>query len=628
MDFFTAQDHARRNTGRLVFFFLLAVVSLIVLTNLLVLVILGFAHHTGSSTHLAFPFDWQIFFGVGAVVLLVVAGGTFYKISALSGGGDAVAAMFGAVPVFADDPDIDNRKLVHVVEEMAIAAGTPVPQVYVLNENGINAFAAGFSTSDAIVAATRGAVKKLNREQLQGVIAHEFSHILNGDMRLNIRLVGILHGILLIGLIGGQILRGSGRTGRSSRGSGGVILLGLGLLVIGYAGTFFGKLIKSAVSRQREFLADASAVQFTRNPDGIGGALMRIGAAKTGSQIQHPKSEELSHAFFGQAVAVTFESLFATHPPLAERIRRILPGWDGNFPKETDHPEKEKAPRKSAAAEPAPEAALGLTGAAVVNQIGRPDERHLNRARLLLRGIPEVFQKAARDPFATRAVLLYLVLDQDGEIRAKQLEHLKTSADRGVYPETLRLLRAEGNLLPEQRLPLIELALPTLHRISKEQARLFLNNINTLIKADGKITLFEWCLNHVVVEYLKKCFEKPSEEGPLIQDLSQAKHDCTVVLSTLIHAAHNQKIKPHEVFAEAACELGQTGMEIIPAEKLNLAELDQALKVLKRLKPQAKALLIKACTACVLADGRIEQAEAELLRGVAATLSIPMPPLS
>jgi uncharacterized tellurite resistance protein B-like protein len=271
---------------------------------------------------------------------------------------------------------------------------------------------------------------------------------------------------------------------------------------------------------------------------------------------------------------------------------------------------------------------MGLTGAAVVNQIGRPDERHLSRARLLLRALPDVFQKAARDPFAARAVLLYLVLDQDEEIRTKQLEHLKASADRGVYPETLRLIHAKGNLLTQQRLPLIELALPTLRRISMEQAQRFLKNLNALIRADGKITLFEWCLNHVVAEYLKKCFEKPSEEGPLIQDLNQVKRDCAVVLSTLIHAAHNQKITPSEVFAEAAGELGQTAMEMIASDKLSLAELDQSLKVLKRLKPQAKARLIKACTACVLADGRIEQAEEELLRGVAATLSLPMPPLS
>ncbi len=219
MDFFNAQEHARRNTGRLVFFFVMAVISLIVLTNILVMAVFGYLRHDSMLTGGAVPiFDWQVFFMVGGAVVLVVAGGTLYKISALSGGGDAVAAMFGAQPIFADDDDLDNRRLVHVVEEMAIASGTPVPQVYLLKESGINAFAAGFSTSDAVVVVTRGAVRSLNREQLQGVIAHEFSHILNGDMRLNIRLVGILYGILLLGLIGFQLLRGMGRSRGSRKG--------------------------------------------------------------------------------------------------------------------------------------------------------------------------------------------------------------------------------------------------------------------------------------------------------------------------------------------------------------------------------------------------------------------------
>ncbi len=625
MDFFTAQDNARRSTGRLVLFFLLAVVSLIILTNLLVMGTLGYFHAGSLRTGGTMQFNWQIFFAVGALVLLIVAGGTLYKINALSGGGDAVAAMFGAEPIFADDPDLDHQKLVHVVEEMAIASGTPVPQVYILKESGINAFAAGFSTSDAIIAVTKGAVHQLNREQLQGVIAHEFSHILNGDMRLNIRLVGVLHGILLLGLIGYKILRGSGRSGRSNRGSGGLLLLALGLMVIGYAGTFFGKLIKAAVSRQREFLADAAAVQFTRNPEGIGKALMKIGAAKDGSLLLNPKSEELSHAFFCQGVTVTFESLFATHPPIADRIRRILPGWDGSFPKE---PIYEKSSKTSAAPAPKPvhEAAMGLTGAAVMEQIGRPDSAHLNRARLLLRNMPEVFRKAARDPFAARAVLFYLVLDQNEEVRARQLEQLKKTGDRGVYPETIRLLRTGGDLSRELRLPLVEMALPTLRRISEEQSRLFLHNLNSLILADGKITLFEWCLHKIVAQHIEEYFGKQLVPSP-IGNLEQVQKDCEVVLSTLVHATRHQGLEKSDVFTEATKELGLPNLELIQSKDLSLAVLDRSLKNIKNLKPQPKARLIKACVVCVLADGRIEPVEAELMRGVAATVSVPMPPL-
>jgi Zn-dependent protease with chaperone function/uncharacterized tellurite resistance protein B-like protein len=626
MDFFTAQDHARRNTGRLVFFFLLAVLSLIILTNLLVMVTLGYFNSGSLEAGSPLPFDWQLFCGIGGAVLLVVAGGTLYKISALSRGGDAVAAMFGAEPIFADDADLDHQKVVHVVEEMAIASGTPVPQVYLLKESGINAFAAGFSTSDAIIAVTNGAIRSLNREQLQGVIAHEFSHILNGDMRLNIRLIGILHGILLIGLIGYQILRGSGNSGSSRKGSGGAVLLGLGLIIIGYTGTFFGKLIKAAVSRQREFLADAAAVQFTRNPDGIGGALLQIGANQNGSLLTNPKSEELSHAFFSQGVAVTLESLFATHPPLDERIRRILPGWDGQFPKGIT-PEKVEKPPPAPVPDLTAETAAGLTGGEVIGHIGRPTMAHLGQARQILLDIPGVLQKAARDPFASRALLIYLVLDPDQEIQTRQLEQLKTAADRGVYAETRRLIRMGGSVQRELRLPLVELTLPTLRRLSKEQSQLFLESLNALIRADGKITLFEWCLLKIVVQHLKEVFEKPEGAGQAISDLAQVTGDCMVVISTLVNATRHVGLKAAEVFAAAAKELGQPDSTPTPPDQLSLNALDRSLKVLQRLKPQPKAQLIKACIACVVADGQVDPVEAELLRGIAATMSVPMPPL-
>jgi len=299
MNFFQSQDHARKTTGRLVFFFILAIVSLILLTNILVMFSLGFIDPEALSSDtipvdfLRDGFNWDMFLAISAGVVLLITMGSLFKMSSLSSGGTAVAEMLGGKLLIDGNSDSNVKKVLNVVEEMAIASGTPVPPVYLLEgENGINAFAAGFKPGDAVIGVTRGCIDKLSREQLQGVIAHEFSHILNGDMRLNIRLIGILHGILLLGLAGYFILRsGSHSAGRrSSRdgGAGGIIFLGIGLLVIGYAGTFFGNLIKAAVSRQREYLADASAVQFTRNPDSIAGALKRIGGDATGSIVENP----------------------------------------------------------------------------------------------------------------------------------------------------------------------------------------------------------------------------------------------------------------------------------------------------------------------------------------------------
>lgn len=620
MDFFTAQDQARRNTGRLVFLFALAVLSLVAMTNFLVMALFGY-FRPGSL-----QFDWQFFCSVGAAVVLVIVAGSLYKIAALSGGGDAVAAMLGGEAIFGDEGDLDRRKVINVVEEMSIASGTPVPQVYLLKEEGINAFAAGFSTSDAVIGVTSGAIRKLNREQLQGVIAHEFSHILNGDMRLNIRLIGILHGILLLGLIGFRILRGTSRSSGSRKGGGPLLFLGGGLMLIGYAGTFFGKLIKAAVSRQREFLADAAAVQFTRNPQGIGGALLRIGGIPDGSLLKNPKGAEVSHFFFSQGVPVFFESLFATHPPLAERIKRIMPVWDGNFPAGTT-PEAPVAKRAvGRQVEEAGGMSAGLVGSEVIAQVGRPTEAQLGYARQLLSEIPEVLSKAARDPFSARALICFLVLDGDQAIRAGQLLHLKTKADRGVYAETLKLLREGGGIQPEQRLPLVDLALPTLRRLSEPQYRRFLTNLSTLIAADGKISLFEWCLRRIVTHHLEAAFDKPSGSGSLNGELDQAAGSCVVLLSVLVHAVNHHGVAPADAFAAARAELG-LAIELAPKERLGLLELDRSLLELNRLPPLLKAKLLKACAACVNADGLIAPVEAELLRAVAATLNCPMPPL-
>jgi len=342
MDFFEHQDIAQRKTKLLVVFFTLAVVMIILFVYLAFVVAFAGAKSKsgGFQMHLWQP---ELFFAVAAGTVLVVLFGSLYKIWELSKGGEAVAAMLGGHLLDPSTSDLNERKLLNVVEEMALASGVPVPPVYLLEERAINAFAAGFSPGDAVIGVTRGCMELLNRDELQGVIAHEFSHILNGDMRVNIRLIGVLNGILIIGILGYILMRvmfhaGSGtrRRGRRGKEGGGgalaIFVLGLLLMAIGYIGVFFGKLIKSAVSRQREYLADASSVQFTRNPQGIAGALKKIGGLSLGSKLQSNHAEEASHMFFGDALRPAFFNLLATHPPLTERLRRIDPAFDGDFP--------------------------------------------------------------------------------------------------------------------------------------------------------------------------------------------------------------------------------------------------------------------------------------------------------
>ena len=332
MNFFEAQDKARRNTLWLVLLFTLAVAGLIVLTNLFLLsvyVYLKTEQFVVSPETLSYFYSWEEFAIVGLGVCLLVLGGSLFKALSLSGGGPTIAEMLGGRLVSHGTTDLQQRQLLNVVEEMAIAAGMPIPQVYLLSDTSINAFAAGLSPANAVIGITEGTLTRLNREELQGVIAHEFSHIANGDMRLNIRLLAILHGILLIGLVGYFMFRSLRFAGRARKGAGGIFALaaiGVGLMVIGYAGSFFGQWIKAIVSRQREYLADSSAVQFTRNKDGIAGALKKIGGSShVGSYLSSPSAPEYSHAYFANGISSFWQSLFATHPPLETRIRRIEP---------------------------------------------------------------------------------------------------------------------------------------------------------------------------------------------------------------------------------------------------------------------------------------------------------------
>ncbi|MBU0484097.1 MAG: M48 family metallopeptidase [Proteobacteria bacterium] len=637
MDFFGAQDKARQNTGRLVIFFTMAVISLIVMTNLLVMTVFGYL---GSSTDqvdgaISLSFNWDVFVVVSLGVFLVVGLGSLYKIMALSGGGDRIAEMLDGQLIVDGTGDPDQQKILNVVEEMAIASGSPVPPVYLLKEEGINAFAAGYSPSDAVIGVTRGAIRKLSRDELQGVIAHEFSHIHNGDMRLNIRLIGILHGILLLGLIGYHVLRGSAYSRSSKKEGGGALALGLGLVVIGFAGTFFGNLIKAAVSRQREFLADASAVQFTRNPDGIGGALQRIGADSVGSVLANTNSAEISHALFSQGFTSFFGGLFATHPPLAERIKKIKPDWDGKFERSKGAARQQSVAGVTERKVGGPERATAILGTmaaaigrdAAFAQIGNPTAAHLGYARELISQLPDILKRGVREPFVARAVIYCLVLDDDEDMCRRQLAHLAEQADTGVYEETVRLRNVVRNLKVEHRLPLVDMALPTLRRLSKSQYARFKENLNVLIEADGKISLFEWTLQKIVSHHLDGLFAGKTRVIPENTTLQNLRQGCALLLSLLVYSNRHQGLTEQQVFKAAAQELGELEIELLDRNLLSFKKLDEVIDQFAGLAPQEKSKLVKACAACVMADHKVDPVEAELLRAIADTLDCPMPPL-
>lgn len=641
MNFFEAQDQARRQTGWLVLLFMLAVVGLIVLTNLLVLGVLAYNQSgvvTFSPALLAEQFQWDVFLGVAAAIIALVFLGSAYKTMSLSGGGYKVAEMLGGRALSPDSRDPDERRLLNVVEEMAIAAGMPVPRVYLLEEEGINAFAAGSNPNNAVIGITRGAMETLSRDELQGVIAHEFSHIFNGDMRMNIRLIGVLHGILLLALIGYFLLRSSYFVRASrNRQSGGlvvaIIALGIGLLVIGYVGHFFGQWIKAMVSRQREYLADASAVQFTRNKQGIAGALKKIGGALHGSLLETPAAPEYSHAYLAQGVKGFMQSLFSTHPPLPDRIKRLDPAWDGEFVvpvKQSDAAETttEAAPKPSLDIVGAVVAAGVLSAGKMVDQVGHFDEQQVEAAQAIIAAIPPELREAAAEPFGARAVIYVLLLDPRPEVEREQQRLLEQQADPQVVQVCQTLAERRRDLPEAVRLPLIELTLPALEGLSEEQYRRFRGVVQALIAADKRVDLKEWILQRLVIRQLDEHFGLRKPARAKHGKLTQVKAQLQVILSLVAHTEYPDAQQAEQAFNAGAAEAGMSDLGLLPRDALNLETLNKALDTLEQLKPLAKPRLLKACAVCLLFDNNTTVPAQELLRTIASCLDSPMPLLT
>ncbi|MES2818802.1 MAG: M48 family metallopeptidase [Pseudomonadota bacterium] len=647
MNFFEQQARAKRNSGRLVLLMGLAVCSLIAITTLAAMFLLPFVTETsdvlmdgGAMARL----DLSQVAGIALVVCAVVLLGGLYKSLQLRQGGSAVAELLGGRLINLDPQSADEKKILNVVEEMAIASGTPVPPVYVLEDEAINAFAAGLTPRNAVIGVTRGCIQQLSRDELQGVVAHEFSHIFHGDMRLNTRLVALLHGILLIGLIGELLLRGSSQLGTATRSSkkgdgGALAILAFGgvLMLIGYAGTFFGNLIKAAVSRQREFLADASAVQFTRNPLGIGGALKKIGGHAQGSQVQASHAAEFSHMFFGQGISTAFGSLMATHPPLDERIRRVEPGWDGAFVVTAgeDSQPQAREPRAAdealnrlagavvaldAASRPEAGDALQIVDEAI-GAIGEPDLRHLAYARRTLGELDAQLNEAAHSPYAARALMFGLLLSADATVRATQLAVLQ-DREAATCPSLIGLQDKLLSLQPRFRLPLIELALPTLKQLSKTQAAQFKDSLVALIRADQQVSLREWAFYRILRHNLEAPVQAASQ-----QELQHLPKQVALLLSMLAYAGHNNDQQAYDAFLSARAQLPFAALLLVDAAELTIESLDTAMTTLAQLNPLHKPRLLKALARCIEHDGQINVDEAELFRAVADALDCPMPPL-
>ena len=626
MNFHDRQLRARRNTGRLLVLYALGVAGIVLAVQALASGIFTRGQHLWDGYLLPYS---------AAGTLAVIGIGIVVGRLQLTGGGRAVAEACGGRPVSQGTQDPAERRFLNVVEEMSIASGVPMPEVFVLEgEAGINAFAAGHTTDDYAVAVSRGCLERLTRDELQGVVAHEFSHILNGDMLRNIRLTGWLYGILGIA-VAGRILfeataRGDNRPRRrddNSNGTVALLALGLGLMVIGWIGQCFARAVQAAISRQREHLADASAVQFTRNPAGIAGALKKIAGHSGRSVVKNSRAAAFSHMFFASAV----DSLFATHPPIEERIRLLDPQFN---PEIAALVGPDRAGDAGGSGGRAGLAGLAGGGAIALGRLGRlpagPTASGMRATRGLLASLPEDVARAVQDPFGASAVVHGLLLGRDEDARAGRLAELDAWVATGLALEVRRLLPSLDGLPTLARLPVAALATGSLHHLSASQYSEFCRTTEALVAADRQVDLFEFALQRNLRRHLAPHFGPVSPRAVRYHHLAEVAADAGLLLSCLARLGTSSTSDPEAAFACGVDHLGldgsEVGLRMLPLEACGLVEVEAALDRLAEATLDIRHRVVDAAAQAVAQDGVLHDAEAELLRAIADGLDCPMPP--
>jgi Zn-dependent protease with chaperone function len=634
VDFFERQRAARSTTLRLVVLFTLAVISIVVVNDLVVLYL---ERNAPRSSIVGYLIAMSVF------TLLVIAGGTASKMIALRAGGAAVAQSVGAVAVDPSTTDPRLRRYVNVVEEMSIASGVPMPRLFVLEqEAGINAFAAGYSPADAAITATSGALDRLNRDELQGVIGHEFSHVLNGDMRLNVRLIGLLNGILLLGLIGLRFLQFGGGRSRDSKNGNPILVLAIALVVLGFVGQFFAGLIKAAVSRQREWLADASSVQFTRQTTGLVGALKKIAGLPEGSELSDKHgAKQVSHMLFGEG-ARRISSLYATHPPLEQRIAALDP---------TTTPEELLRLQREYSAQPpdglVEDASLGLAAgappprpvpsradatvrvepSAISARVRSVTADDLARGAVLSGRIPVEFRTAANQRTTAVPLVLSMLLDERPDVQARQLRIVTERLGAPTAQATATFAAGLDRLDPILRLPVAEVAMPQLAARPAAERDALIAALDELARADGSISVFEYGLTRVVGSYLRDAAAPGRRSRPGRASVRAVEDAALTLLATVAAAGNPDPAAAGRAFSAAVARLlpGRSVPYAPPADPWRA--LDAGWEPLDSLDPRNKQVIVESLVAAVSDDGVLTAAEAELLRTVCALVHCPLPPL-
>ena len=645
MDFFEEQEQARKQSRVLLFCFSLAAVA-VMLSACVVLVVA--AHMAGGAAG-----HWvrtgQVLSIAGLAALLLIGFGALFSLWSLRQGGASIVSLLRGLAVSPDSSDPDEQRLLNVVEEMAIASGIPVPPVYVLKmQSSINAFAAGYSPEDAVIGVTQGALKLLSRDEMQGVVAHEFSHIFNGDMRLNLTATALLHGLSLFWNVGRTLIESGmpprpepdGSNAPVDKGNVLLVIAGGALMTAGSPGYIFGRIIRATLSQEREILADAAAVQFTRNPAGLAGALKKIGGLSEAGTIRSVYAGVLNHFFFARAESAA-SGMLASHPPLSERIRALDPDFDGTWPEVSpleireasfELKARDEAVRQISAELEQPVALgldqprIALAAGDLTAAVGRAGSEHLLYASKLIEKLPVGFFAHARDSRGAPAIIYGLLLSMSDDRQAREGGELRRMVGEEQAARTMKLLTALQSLRPEQVLPLVDLCVPALRKLSMPALEELAGNVERLCSEYHKDDLRAGLIKYLLKSRLG-CVAV-SEGG---RSSGSGDNEAVRKLLALLAQAGNETVAGRlEAFAAGAAAVlpakERTAGELLTS--VSLSDLDAVLPELARTNYLFRKKLLCACLACISEDNFVTVGEAEMLRLIALALACPLPPMA
>jgi Zn-dependent protease with chaperone function len=633
MNFFAAQKKAKKYTFRLFVLEFLGLIGIVACAELVIISILYYLNSPNPQTFI--EFSTELILGLSVIlfpiVLFIIFFASLYKrFSLRRNGGKAIAEALGGKLLNHESDNIDEKKVLNVVEEMAIASGISVPPVYMLDDESINAFAAGFDKDDIVIGVTKGTVKLLSRDELQGVIAHEFSHIFNGDMKINMNITSSLYGLLFLGMTGRSILYALSRMKSNSDKADNIkfalSLLGVSFIIIGFFGYLFGHIMKLAISRQREYLADATAVQYTRDTQGIANALKKIGGFASGSKIESTKASEFSHFYFANGDKSFISKMMSTHPPLDVRIKVLDKDWDGIYlnPLKSKKEDKVKS-NKQKTTQKSKHVILVST---LLNSLDRIGEPNVDAAKEMLELIPKSIKKESASLLGSINVVLSLLLDKNSEEqRVKQLGIVSSTYSESFSKDVVKVYNDLMKNYNGSYLNIASVSIPQLRQLSINQYETFRKVFLELIQSDNKVSFYEWMMQRIIINQLDVVFGIKKAEDERYYSIQSIKDEINLLISKFAYSEYKDNVKSKEA-VESLRKNGNQLLEYIDSNHYTLEDIDRALDKIALADKKISVSILKDLIVLADHNGELSQIELDLIKTISISVGIPIPAIN